>query len=194
MGSPHLDSIIPTFLFPRHPPDLFLCDSTTLFLQDLSSRLLYLPGFSETLPQQVVPREVTGDGGAQGHEDDSVDRVLEANGAAEVGGEVPDEGGEQPDDQDADAEAGPAMAVLGGGHTGEQNLPEHRQEVHDVVKAGRQPLLPGSVLLLLLVPCGHTTQLGDTPVPPSSPTEPPFCSASRQSHSQMNYSPRIPCS
>jgi len=28
-----------------------------------------------------------------------------------------------------------------GGHTGKQHLPEDREEVHDVVKAGRQPLL-----------------------------------------------------
>ena len=141
MSSPCLDSIVPSFLFLRDPPDLVLCDSTTLFLQGLSPRLLHLPSFSETLPQQVVSQEVTGDGGAQGHEDNSIDRVLEANGAAEVGSEVPDEGGEQPDDQDADTEAGPAMAVLGGGHAGKQHLPEDREEVHDVVKAGRQPLL-----------------------------------------------------
>ena len=128
----------------------------------------------------MVSRGVTGDGSAQGHEDYGIDRVLEANGAAKVGGEVSDEGGEQADDQDADAEAGPAVAVLSGGHAGEQNLPEHRQEVHDVVKARRQPLLPGPVLLLLLVPWGHTTQLGHKTMLPSSPVEPLFCSTSRE--------------
>lgn len=66
-------------------------------------------------------------------------------------GQVPNDGGEHADDEDGDGEAGPAVAVLCGGHTGKQHLPEDCQEVHDVVKAGGQPLLPG--FILILIPC-----------------------------------------
>lgn len=79
--------------------------------------------------------------GAKCHKNNSCDRVLEANGAAEVGGQVPDDGREHANDQNGDDEAGPATAVLCGGHTGKQHLPEDRQKVHHIVKAGRQPLL-----------------------------------------------------
>ena len=88
-----------------------------------------------------APLTLTWHGGAECHKNNSRDRVLEANGAAEVGGQVPDDGGEHADDENGDNEAGPAVAVLCGGHAGKQHLPEDREEVHDVVKAGRQPLL-----------------------------------------------------
>ena len=91
--------------------------------------------------QIQAPASLTWHRGAKRHKNNSRDGVLEANGAAEVGGQVPDDGREHANDEDGDNEAGPAMAVLCGGHAGEQNLPEHRQEVHDVVKAGGQPLL-----------------------------------------------------
>ena len=87
------------------------------------------------------PLTLTWHRGANCHKNNRRDRVLETNGAAEVGGQVPDDSGEHADDENGDNEAGPAVAVLCGGHTGKQHLPEDREEVHDVVKAGRQPLL-----------------------------------------------------
>ena len=54
---------------------------------------------------------------------------------------MPDDGGEHADDENGHNEAGPAVAVLCWGHAGKQHLPEDCEEVHDVVKAGRQPLL-----------------------------------------------------
>lgn len=79
--------------------------------------------------------------GAEGYEHNGGHRVLQADGAAEVGGEVANDGREHANDEDGDDEAGPAIAVLGGGHTGKQHLPEDGQEVHHVVEAGRQALL-----------------------------------------------------
>lgn len=58
-----------------------------------------------------------------------------------MGGQVPDDGGEHADDENGHDEAGPAVTVLRGGHAGKQHLPEDGQKVHDIVKAGRQPLL-----------------------------------------------------
>ena len=84
---------------------------------------------------------LTWDGGSEGHEHHGGDGVPEAHGAAEVGRQVPDDGGQQADDADGHAEARPAVPVLGGRHAGEQHLPEHGDEVHDVVQAGGQVLL-----------------------------------------------------
>lgn len=58
-----------------------------------------------------------------------------------MGGKVADDSREHANDEDGDNKAGPAIAVLGGGHAGKQHLPEDGQEVHHVVKAGRQALL-----------------------------------------------------
>lgn len=86
---------------------------------------------------------------AKGNKDDSSHRVLEANGTAEMGGKVTNDGCEHADDEDGDNKAGPAVAVLSGGHAGKQHLPEDSQEVHHIVKAGRQALLTGLIFVLI---------------------------------------------
>ena len=53
------------------------------------------------------------------------------------------------DERYGDDEAGPAVPVLGGGDEGEQHLPEDGEEVHDVVEAGRQPLLAALLLVVI---------------------------------------------
>ena len=64
-------------------------------------------------------------------------------------GQVSYDGREEADDDDADDEARPAIPVVSGRNAGEQNLPEHRQEVHDVVEAGRKPFFACVVLVLI---------------------------------------------
>ena len=76
--------------------------------------------------QIQAPLTLTWHRGAKRHKNNSRDRVLEANGAAEVGGQVPDDRCEHADDENGDDEAGPAMAILCGGHAGKQHLPEDR--------------------------------------------------------------------
>jgi len=66
-----------------------------------------------------------------------------------VGGKITNDGCEHANDEDGDDEAGPAVAVLSGGHAGKQHLPEDGQEVHHVVKAGWQPLFTGFVLIFI---------------------------------------------
>lgn len=88
-------------------------------------------------------------GGAEGYKHNGGHRVLEADGAAEVGGEVTDDSCEHANDEDGNNEAGPAIAVLGGGHAGKQHLPEDSQEVHHVVEAGWQALFPRLILIFI---------------------------------------------
>lgn len=71
------------------------------------------------------------------HKHHSSDRVLEANGAAEVRRQVPDDSREQADDDDGDNEASPAIQVVCGRDASKQDLPEDSEEVHDVVETGR---------------------------------------------------------
>ena len=87
--------------------------------------------------------------GPQSHEHHRSDRVLEANGAAEVWGQVPDDGSKDSDDDYGHDEAGPAVPVLCGRDAGKQNLPEHSQEVHDVIETRWQPLLARFILFLV---------------------------------------------
>ncbi|ETE58450.1 hypothetical protein L345_15829, partial [Ophiophagus hannah] len=103
---------------------------------------------SRTTWKSLTGLRCTWDGGAQGHKDDRIHGVLEPHGAAKVGGQVADQSGQHADDQDANTEAGPAVPVLGGRHTGEENLPEDGQEMHDIVEARGQPLLPPVFILI----------------------------------------------
>ena len=52
-------------------------------------------------------------------------------------------------DGDGHEEAGPAIPVLRGRDKGKQNLPEHREEVHDVIEAGGQTLLAALFLVVV---------------------------------------------
>ena len=83
----------------------------------------------------------------QSDEDHGSDRVSQADGAAEVRGEVSDDGRQEADDGDGHDEARPAVPVLCWWHEGKQNLPEDTEYVHEVVEAVGQTLL----LSLLLV-------------------------------------------
>ena len=70
----------------------------------------------------------------QSHKHHSCHRVLQAHGAAKVGRQVTNDGGEHSDHADGHHKAGPAVPVISGRHKGEQKLPEDGQEVHDVVE------------------------------------------------------------
>lgn len=87
--------------------------------------------------------------GTKGHEHNSSDGVFEANGAAEMRGQVPGHSCQHANKGNGHKEAGPAIPVLSGGDKSEENFPENRQEVHNVVKAGWQALL--AALLLIIV-------------------------------------------
>lgn len=78
--------------------------------------------------------------GAEGHKHHSRDRVLQANGASEVRGQVSGDGGQHADEHDGHKEASPAVPVLRGWNEGKQNLPEYGQKVHDVIKTRGQAL------------------------------------------------------
>ena len=96
-------------------------------------------------------RNPTGNGGAQGHEHHGGDGILEADGAAEVAGQVTGHGREHADERDGDDETGPAVPVLGGWHEGEQNLPEDGEEVHDVIET-RGELLFSTLAIIIVIP------------------------------------------
>ena len=86
---------------------------------------------------------------AEGHEDHGGDRVFEADGAAEMGGQVPGDGRQDADEGNRHEEAGPAVPVLGGRDKGEKDFPENSQEVHDVIKAGGQALFAALFLIII---------------------------------------------
>lgn len=86
---------------------------------------------------------------SQGHKHHSRHRVLQSYRAAEVWCQVAGDRCEDTDKRYGDNEAGPAVPVLRGRDEGEQNFPEDGEEVHDVVEAGRQPLL--AALLFIVV-------------------------------------------
>ncbi len=92
---------------------------------------------------------LTWDGCTKCHKHHSSDRVLEANSAAKVRRQVPDDGCEQADDDDGDDETGPAVQVVCGRNASEQDLPEDREEVHDVVETGRQAFFPRVLFVLV---------------------------------------------
>ena len=56
---------------------------------------------------------------------------------------------EQSDHADGDNEAGPAAPVVSGRDEGKQNLPEHGEKVHDVVKTRRQFFLPALFIIVI---------------------------------------------
>lgn len=85
----------------------------------------------------------------QSHEHHGCHGVLQSYRAAEVRCQIPGDGGEDADQWNGDEEAGPAIPVLRGWDKGKQNLPEHGEEVHDVVEAGGQPLF--TTLLLVII-------------------------------------------
>jgi len=93
------------------------------------------------------PPPLTWNGGSQCHKHHGGHGVPEADGAAEVGRQVPDEGGEEADGADGDQEAGPAVPVLSGRDAGEQDLPEDGDEMHDVVVAGGKAFLAALVIV-----------------------------------------------
>lgn len=64
------------------------------------------------------------------------------------------------DERYGDYEAGPAVPVLRGRDEGEQDLPEDGKEVHDVVEAGRQPLL-AALLLVVISFCARKRRGGE---------------------------------
>lgn len=68
-------------------------------------------------------------------------------------GQVTDDGREHADDDDGDAETGPAVQVVGGRNASEQDLPENSEEVHDVVETGRQSFF--SCVLFVLISWGE---------------------------------------
>jgi len=86
-------------------------------------------------------RPLTGDGGPQSHEDHGGHRIPQAHRAAEVRGQVADDGRQHADDDDGGDEARPAVPVVGGWDEGEQHLPEDGQHVQEVVTAVGRPLL-----------------------------------------------------
>ena len=85
----------------------------------------------------------------QSHKHHSCHRVLQAHGAAKVGCQVTNDGGEHSDHADGHHEACPAVPVISGRYEGEQKLPEDGQEVHDVVETRRELLLAALVLIVV---------------------------------------------
>lgn len=83
---------------------------------------------------------LTWNGRPQSYKHHSRDSVLESHGTAEVGGQVPDDGRQKANDGDGYHEASPAVPVLGRRDAREHDLPEHRQNVHDIVRAGGRML------------------------------------------------------
>lgn len=97
---------------------------------------------------------------AQSHEHDSGDSVAKADGAAEARRQVSDDGREEANYNDGHHETGPAVPVLRGRNEREQNLPEHCQEVHDVIAAGRETLLSTLIFIIVSITWGwHTLKI-----------------------------------
>lgn len=87
--------------------------------------------------------------GAKRNKHHSSDWVFEADCAAEMRGQVARHSCQNANQRNGHKEAGPAVPVFGGRDKSEEDLPEDRQEVHNVIKAGRQTLL--SALLLIVI-------------------------------------------
>lgn len=86
---------------------------------------------------------------AEGHKHHSGDRVFETNGAAEMRGQVPGHSCQNANERNGDKEAGPAIPVLSWRDESKEDLPENCQEVHNVIKAGRQAFLPALLLIVV---------------------------------------------
>lgn len=107
-----------------------------------------------------VPLPLTWDRRSQRHKHHSRHRVLQSYCAAKVWRQIAGDRRQDADKRYGDNEAGPAVPVLRGRDEGEQNFPEDGEEVHDVVEAGRQPLL--AALLLVVVSFGEEEQGDDS--------------------------------
>lgn len=99
----------------------------------------------------VEPPSLTWDRGAQCHEHHSGDRVLQANSAAKMWCQVPDDSGQKANDTHGDSKAGPAAPVVGGRHQSEQDFPEDGHEVTRVVQPGWRFLRTVPVLIVIVI-------------------------------------------
>lgn len=131
-----------------------------LWIADLTEQTLLLPKqlyqlqvskpqrkpSASSLPEAWTP---TWNRGAEGHKDHGGDRVFEADGAAEMGGQVPGDSRQDTDEGNRHEKAGPAVPVLGGRDKGEKDFPENSQEVHDVIEAGWQALFAALFLIII---------------------------------------------
>lgn len=75
--------------------------------------------------------------------------IFQANGAAKVGSKVSNESCQYADHEDGDNETRPAIPVFCRGDEGEEDLPEHRQKVHYIIKTWGQLLLPTFVVVII---------------------------------------------
>ena len=111
-----------------------------------------------TKTQKHKNTSLTWNRSSQSHEHHGGHGVPQPHGAAEVWRQISDDGGEEADDADGDQETGPAVPVLCGRDAGEQNLPEHGEEMHDVVVTGWKALL-ATLLVIIAVTWGERNRL-----------------------------------
>lgn len=102
--------------------------------------------------------KLTRDGCSQGYKHHSGDWVLQANGAAEVTGQVTNHSRQKADDHYRNNETRPPVPVFRGRDAGKQDLPEHSQEVHDIVKTRRQTFFSPLILILISWDKGRKTE------------------------------------
>lgn len=88
--------------------------------------------------------------GPQSNKYHSGDWILKSNGAAKVWSEITRDRRQHANQTDGHNEARPSVPILRGWHECKENLPEDREEVHDVVKAGWKTLF--TALLLIVIP------------------------------------------
>lgn len=93
--------------------------------------------------------KLTRDGCSQGYKHHGGDWVLQANGAAKVTGQVTNHSSQKTDDHYGNNETRPPVPVFRGRDAGKQNLPEHSQEVHDIVKTRWQTFFSPLILILI---------------------------------------------
>ena len=89
--------------------------------------------------------ERVGEGGAEGHEGDGRELVLEAHQAAEDGGEVADDDGESTDHGQGDEEAEPAAGHPGRGDEGKDQLKKTQKRGGNSFVPANSPNLLGWV-------------------------------------------------
>lgn len=66
-----------------------------------------------------------------------------------MGGQVPGYSCQDANEGDGHKKAGPAVPVLGGRDESEEDFPENRQEVHNVIEAGWQAFLAALFLIVV---------------------------------------------
>lgn len=64
-------------------------------------------------------------------------------------GQVPGHSRQNADEGNGHDKTGPAVPVLGGWDESEEDFPENCQEVHNVIKAGRQTFPPALFLVIV---------------------------------------------